>query len=106
MPSSPNSNGEVPPGWRLKCHMCGKALHDLAGRGLTFCPAHFAEYEARQQQGVAADELETRWYDTLATWRDRPAAVQQEADAASFSFEKQWEGWLLFSRGYEERAPG
>jgi hypothetical protein len=104
MPASLNSSGDIRPEW-LKCHICGKALNELAGGGHAFCPTHFAEYEARQQHGVTADELETRWHDTLATWRDRPAAVQQEADAASLQFWRHKEGWLLFIRGYEGRLP-
>lgn len=104
MPISFNSSGEFPPEW-LKCHICGKELQEFAGGRLLFCFTHFAEYEARQRQGVTADELETRWLDTLATWRDRPATVQQEAASASFNFQDQREGWLLFMRGYEGRLP-
>jgi hypothetical protein len=105
MSSSLNRGGDVPSGMQFTCHICGEALNELAGGHLTFCPAHFAEYQARQQHGVTADELEARWHDTLATWQDRPAAIQQEGDAASLHFQERREGWLLFQRGYARRAP-
>ncbi len=68
-----------------------------------FCEDHYLQYQVRQQEGVTTEELDPRWRDTLANWRERPAALDREPAKDSFRLGWRFEGWLLFYCDYSVR---
>src|SRR5215469_6904373 len=92
---------------RPRCHICQaelpwhRSLVVIAHR--IFCATHARQYHARQRLGVRAEELETRWSDTLDSWRARPRVLDQECGPRWFPFnylffDQRIEGWVLFRR--------
>lgn len=70
-----------------------------------FCSEHWSQYKTRQSEGVAAQNLNPDWSDTLANWRERPAELDEEARikrhrATPLYFREKYEDWLLFMRHY------
>jgi len=49
---------------------------------------------------VATKDLDTRWHDRLATWRERPSALDEEPHSERFHFTRGAEPWIVFMRGY------
>jgi hypothetical protein len=78
----------------LRCVICDVAL-PLEGTGGRYCAVHQQAFEARQVEGVAASDLDARYGDTLAIWRDR-AALVPALPAAQLAFRHREGGWLLF----------
>ncbi len=93
-------NGQYYPldGYCIICHQ-EKTLP-----GKYFCGTHFLEHLRRQVQGVPTDALDRRWWDTLAGWRDKPAALMEGDEARSFLFSGRLEEWALFFRTHHRVA--
>ncbi len=78
-----------------RCVICGVSIPvELASGQL--CSYHYRDRAARQQVGMAAEELDARCGDTLATWRDHTADMAGGLPAAQFRFRHRHDGWLLF----------
>lgn len=84
------------------CRICHRPIPN---RAHSFCDEHYQQYERRQREGVTTDDLSAKWEDTLATWRERPAALDGElgprAHATPLVFALRPEDWLLFLRSYD-----
>lgn len=85
-----------------RCRICPEPPGPVSP---AFCATHYRAYRARQKSGVATTELDARWLDTLAIWRERPSILATEPDAQRFMFERSKDHWLLFWRGYASRLP-
>lgn len=70
-----------------------------------FCVQHLGEYLRRQSRGVATSELDVRWADTLANWRDRPVAVAKLAGKDRWFFAYRSQETVAFVRGHRYRLP-
>ena len=85
------------------CGVCGIAIANREnGR---FCGAHRLEFERRQRNRVATEDLDTRWHDRLVNWRERPSALNEEPYLERLQFTRGAEPWILFMQGYPNRLP-
>src|SRR5262249_10306826 len=87
----------------LRCITCSTPLAGVTAE--PFCDQHARELATRRQEGVPALELDARWSDTLANWRDCPAGLAVEPDAGGWRLLGRRAGWLLFARSSAGRRP-
>lgn len=92
-----------PPPYQRTCSVCRIAIPDTGG--LRLCDIHRLENDERQRNGVDTKDLDTRWHDSLATWREHPSALDAEPQPERFRFTRGSEPWVLFMRGYPHRLP-
>jgi hypothetical protein len=89
---------------KLPCPICENPVGSPDYHG--FCQEHYQRYQERQSTGVSLAELDHRWHDTLATWRDRPEPLNREPKSDRLQY---WSllgrPWVLFMRGYPNRLP-
>ena len=91
-------NSPPSPPFRLRCSICRVELPET--RRLSFCETHQLEYDQRQRDGVATNDLASRWHDSLATWGERPRALEGEPEPERLHFSLVGKPWIVFMRGY------
>ena len=96
-------NSPPSPPHRRTCPVCRVALSETGG--ISFCDVHQLEYDQRQRDGVATKDLNTRWHDSLATWAERPRALEGEPEPERLIFGPVAHPWVAFMRGYSGWLP-
>ena len=91
-----------PPSARV-CAICGVTISKIAR--IPFCDTHRHAYDERQVNGAATEDLDTRWYDTLVIWRERPSTLDREPQPELFRFRRRVGSWMAFMRGYPQGLP-
>jgi hypothetical protein len=71
---------------------------------LRYCEEHYREYQARQQEKIETEDLDSIWSDRLSTWRNPPPELIDEPFADRLWYRGQYGDWLVFIMGYTTRT--
>lgn len=83
-------------GEAIPCAICKAPLPP--GTWPRLCAEHRPMHEARRRRSLSTAELDGRWQDALATWRERPPALAGEPEAERFLFVGHMGDWVVFVR--------